>query len=362
MTEKIDTTKFSVLPSGVRMTMTVSKRFQNMGAQGGVCYVCLPWVNKDQWHAFSLFENPSNPAERQIFIQKTGDWTTKVHRILQRDTVRPAWIHGPFPSPYDNAESYDNQILVASGIGITPALSVIRAHKDSRRINLIWAVRDQALLEFFLRHLYLDHQGWNLIFYTGKEKLRGSSIDMILSNTNVCVIEGRPKLGELIPNIIYGIESNLGLPENYNPDTTAIAAEMLVDRLEESHRTAGSAPTEIAEDLACYASELGFHLPTDKMSQEFDLFHSSGGDLVSPERTPSRRRASHQSIIGHLAMGFRPWDRHEGSKAYVKNLDKKLIIPTWGMLYCGGAKQVLSELENISDEYQVRLHVESFAW
>lgn len=115
MTEKIDTTRFSVVPSGVRMTMKVSERFQKMGTSGGICYVCLPWINKDQWHAFSLFENPSNPEERQIFIQKTGDWTTKLHRYLQRDTVRPAWVHGPFPSPYDNADAYDNQILVASG-------------------------------------------------------------------------------------------------------------------------------------------------------------------------------------------------------------------------------------------------------
>jgi hypothetical protein len=64
-------------------------------------------------------------------------------------------------------------------------------------------------------------------------------------------------------------------------------------------------------------------------------------------------------------MGFRPWDGHEGSKEYVKNLDRKLIIPpTWGMLYCGGAsKQVLSELEKISEEYQAGLHAESsFAW
>jgi hypothetical protein len=155
---------------------------------------------------------------------------------LAGGTVRPAWIHGPFPSPYDNAESYDNQILVASGIGITPALYVIRAHKSSRRINLIWVARDQDLLEFFLRHLYLDHQGWNLIFYTGKRKLRSAIID-ILTNTNVCVIEGRPNLGELIPTITLGIESGLGRPWNYTPDTAGIEAEKLVDRLEESQRS-----------------------------------------------------------------------------------------------------------------------------
>lgn len=346
MTEKIDTTKFSVLPSGVRMTMEVSKRFQKMGAHGGICYVCLPWVSKNQWHAFSLFENPSNPAERQIFIQKTGDWTSKVHRILQRDTVRPAWIHGPFPSPYDNAIEYDNQILVASGIGITPALSVIRAHKSSRKINLIWAVRDRHLLDFFLRHMYLDHQGWNLIFYTGKEELISPVIEA-LSNTNVCIIEGRPRLGEIIPNIIFGVESGLGLPERYSKSTREIASEMLTDHLNFA---------DGAEDLACYASELGFHLPADVIEE--DLASTIGSSVISQKR---RRRAS-KSIKEHLAIGFRPWDYHSDASRYVKNLDRKLILSTWGMLYCGGAKPVLADLKNISDEYQIGLHIESFSW
>jgi hypothetical protein len=185
MSEKIETTKFDVLPSGVQMTMAVSEFFQKNGGHGGYCYVCFPWVDiKTQWHAFSLFENPVNPQERQIFLQKAGDWTCKVHAILQRDTVHPAWIQGPFPGPYASAEEYDNQILVASGIdGITPALSVIRAQKDSRRINLIWTVRDRHLLSFFLRHLYLDNSGWNLIFYTGSEPLENSEIE-IFTNTN----------------------------------------------------------------------------------------------------------------------------------------------------------------------------------
>jgi ferric-chelate reductase len=345
MTEKINTTNFSVLPSGVRMTMNVSERFQKMGAQGGICYVCFPWVAKNQWHAFSLFESPSNPAERQIFIHTSGDWTTEVHRILERDTVRPAWVQGPFPSPFDNADAYDNQILVASGIGITPALSVIRAHKDSRRINLIWAVREPHLIDFFLRHLYFDHQGWNLLFYTGKQKLEGSNID-ILKNTNICIIEGRPKLNEIIPNIIYGIESGVGLPEKYIPDHRAAACEILADRLIKG---------ESAKDLSLYASELGFILPTEEVSEEF----ASSDDLGSRRR--ARRRAS-VSILGHLTIGFRPWDRHDRAKEYVRRLDKKLVIQTWGILYCGGARPVLNELEKISDEYQLCLHVESFAW
>jgi len=144
MTEMIETTIFNVLPSGVQMTLAVSDHFQKAYAQGGYGYVCLPWVSKNQWHAFSLFEHPSNPNLRQVFMLNVGNWTKEVHAQLQRNTVRPAWIQGPFVSPYNNALAFDNTICVATGIGITPALSVIRAHRDSRRINLIWACRDVA--------------------------------------------------------------------------------------------------------------------------------------------------------------------------------------------------------------------------
>ena len=76
-----------------------------------------------------------------------GDWTRELHDAVRRPTRRPVWISGPFASPYSTAINYDNLILVASGIGITPALSIISAHKETRRINLVWICRDPALLE-----------------------------------------------------------------------------------------------------------------------------------------------------------------------------------------------------------------------
>ena len=41
------------------MTMAVSNKFQYTYAQGGFGYVCLPWISKLEWHAFSLFEHPT---------------------------------------------------------------------------------------------------------------------------------------------------------------------------------------------------------------------------------------------------------------------------------------------------------------
>ena len=421
MTEKLDTTNFHVLPTGVRMTMNVSKRFQKMGAHRGYVHVSLPWVDRNQWHAFSLFENPENPEQREIFMMKLGDWTSQVHTMLQRDTVRPAWITGPFPSPYNSAADYDNQILVASGIGITPALSVIRAHRESRRINLIWAVRDKYLLEFFLKHMYLDHHGWNLIFYTGKETLGVDSHINIVTNTNVCIIEGRPNLHEVIPNIIYGIESGVGLPERYVPDGKMVASEMLLDMLNRdvnesslsSNSSNGSSSNgssskkkgrrnknnknnaisnddsldmsdigrSQAEHLAHCAAELGFHLPVDAISQEFS-FHSSTNEtniiddswntVLSSSSSPAggdtkrsdfaKRRQSSEFIFDNLALGFCPWDKQDGAKEYVKNLDQNLVLRTWGVLYCGGAKKLEKDLRKVTDNYGLQIHVESFAW
>lgn len=343
MTEKIETTRFKVLPNGVQMTMEVSDAFRKNCGKGGFCYVCLPWVDRDQWHAFSLFENPGNPRERQIYMQKAGDWTDAVYERAQRHTVRPVWVQGPFPSPYLSAEEYDNQILVASGIGITPALSVIRAHKDSRRINLIWTVRDRHLLEFFLRHLYLDHDGWNLIFYTGKEALPADV--EIFSNTNVCIIMGRPKLRQLVPNIIYGIESGMGLPERYVPEVKQRAADMLAGLNESVHSRA-------VEEIALQASEQGFTI-ADRETFQNELQKSSKG--------PRKQKSA--AILRHLHGNFRPWEFHAKANSYVKKFSREdPAITSWGLLYCGNAKPLEAEVKRMSDKYRISLHIESFGW
>ena len=329
LTEKIETTEFNVLPNGTQLTMAVSEFFDNNGAQGGYCYVCLPWVDKYQWHAFSLFENPTAPNERQIFMQRGGDWTFKVHKLCQRDTVRPCWVQGPYPSPYNQAEQYDHQVLVASGIGITPALSVIRAHKDTRQINLIWSVRDRHLLEFFLRHLYLDHTGWNLIFYTGKEPLSEDSVE-IFTNSNICIILGRPRLRALIPSMIYGIESGQGNPEDYIPEVTKDA--------------------ELREDLGDYLEEE----PDDTEAVDEKALEAQ------IEANMNKPAPSGQGGVDRIE--FKPWNSHPEAHEYVKNLDKEEVLSRWAMMYCGGAAAVLEDLEAISHIYGINCHIESFGW
>jgi len=48
MTEKIDTTTFHVMKTGVQLTMTVSESFQRRGESGGYCYINFPWISKSE--------------------------------------------------------------------------------------------------------------------------------------------------------------------------------------------------------------------------------------------------------------------------------------------------------------------------
>eukprot|EP00951_Prasinocladus_malaysianus_P003386 scaffold23927_cov41-Prasinocladus_malaysianus.AAC.1 len=66
MTEKIETTTFQVLPSGVQMTFDVSQAFRKRRGQGGYVNVCLPWVDRTQWHAFSVYEFSADAKKRQV--------------------------------------------------------------------------------------------------------------------------------------------------------------------------------------------------------------------------------------------------------------------------------------------------------
>lgn len=142
-------------------------------------------------------------------MNKLGDWTTKLHDAVRKPTSRPAWICGPFASPYSHAQEYDNLVLVASGIGITPAMSIVAAFKATRRVHVIWACRDPSLLEFYLEKVIFDDDAWTLIYYTGKRKLQ---LPDHLPPT-VLIFNGRPNFDRSVREMIIGIEHQTGLPE-----------------------------------------------------------------------------------------------------------------------------------------------------
>jgi predicted ferric reductase len=146
---KINAPLFRRLPNGVHLTFPNPVGYQK--DQIGYINIMVPWVSTTQWHPFSVFGHPTRDDQSCICIIAAGDWTKQLHESVIHPTSRPVYIQGPFASPYEGAAEFDNLILVASGIGITPALSCMLHHKDGqRRVSLIWMCRDPTLIEFFL--------------------------------------------------------------------------------------------------------------------------------------------------------------------------------------------------------------------
>ena len=126
-------------------------------------------------------------------------------KSIKRDSSRPVWIQGPFASPYAQAPSYDHLILVATGIGITPAVACLQ-HKEERQCNLIWTCQwffsitaftitpnpcchpypasDAALVRFYVHNIEFDDDGVQLGRSVGQVGGNNSLIQMVKTENN----------------------------------------------------------------------------------------------------------------------------------------------------------------------------------
>lgn len=240
-----------------------------------------------------------------------------------------------------------------------------------------------VVLEFFMDHLWLNNDGWILIFYTGKQNLSPAIEN---SNSNIKIIKKRPDLHVVIPNIIYGIETGVGIPETYTPSEKVHVKEILSNKLDQLEDE-GYCEEEIVEELTSLAHENGFLLshivPDDYEDQDKTLLQTikdhfasyndgihSGYGRKGPAlpRRPSVKgyhRLQQRQLRTQTSMmdvGYHPWEEQEKAAAFVKGLDKKTVKKTWGMLYCGGSKPVEATLRHISEDYRIALYPESFAW
>ena len=176
-------------------------------------YVMCPWISKYQWHAFTIFPEPSKENRTMLCIESSGDWTKELHRKIKVPCIRPLYVLGPYKSPFsDAAVTTSNAIAVASGIGITPTLSLVFNYAGKKRINVVWACRDPGLVEYILHKFdvgAITKKSYAFIFYTGTRELALPK-DLPM---NVFVFNGRPHLEHTITGIVQTIHSGDGLPE-----------------------------------------------------------------------------------------------------------------------------------------------------
>ncbi|KAE8008198.1 hypothetical protein FH972_004735 [Carpinus fangiana] len=111
----------------------------------------LSWL---QWHPFSVSSSPlDGKYHLSILIKGIGEWTTKLQENLlntSSGTKITASVEGPYGHDLPYHLIYENLILVAGGIGISPFLAIlsdifhrVREGKPClpQNILLVWAVK-----------------------------------------------------------------------------------------------------------------------------------------------------------------------------------------------------------------------------
>ena len=250
------------------------------------------------------------------------------------------------------------------------------------------SLKPYPVLEFFMDHLWLNNDGWILIFYTGKEAL-SPAVENAKLNSNIKLIKSRPDFDMIIPNIIYGIETGKGVPEAAVPSEKLQVRELIAKKVWELEDE-GLLEDEIIEELTFLAHEKGFLLSSlvderaedrnksllQVIKEQFAIYHNSArnGNYIPPELASSyqglHKRHKHQNYpkskryesSTSIAIQSRPWENQPAAEEFVSALDKKRVLNTWGLLYCGGSKSVESKLRKISNKFDLELHTETFAW
>ena len=371
-------------------------------------YLMLPWLSKYQFHAFTVF--PSTiPNHSSICIDACGDWTKKLMKTISTPTHKPAFVVGPFLSPFSSpAMDSENLVAVASGIGVTPAISLIKQYSStSRRLNLVWICRDAGLVEHFLQNVAFGSDGYTLIYYTGKDR------SIILRDElppNVLIFNGRPDLERTISGIISSIATGEGLPEEISTKVvTRTPAEMrtklllekalsiyTIDQLFDYSVKASNYHNEGLDPLVNMVNYQGVlstmkhllsddcELVVDKITKNFEQIDADGDcridrtdfehffDLMIACSTDStqgvadiKRGLKRMSTTRDMFQSSKIVESESKDEFGIKKHlhgDGKFSAQNWNMLYCGGSQPVLDQLKAFKRKFGVELAVEKFDW
>ena len=75
-----------------------------------------------------------------------GDWTQELFRLGLGQPRLPLWITAAQPSLMERSIYYDNLVLMCTGAGITPAVSIIERFANRKNIHLMWMTRDSGMV------------------------------------------------------------------------------------------------------------------------------------------------------------------------------------------------------------------------
>ena len=107
---------------------------------GQYAEINIPEISKSEWHPFTIASAPSNGKDSkeygqvEFFVKSSGKWTSALYELASRNPnnqysngtkiIAEVGLRGPFGAPAQNYNDFDHLVVIGSGIGVTPLLSI----------------------------------------------------------------------------------------------------------------------------------------------------------------------------------------------------------------------------------------------
>jgi NADPH oxidase len=145
-----------IFDSGIRFK--IDKMFNY--SPGDYAYLKAPGLESVfGYHPITISSSPRLDIETMEFnVKDVGTWSNSLKRLAEYDSLTEIQVDGPFKSPVSKHKDYAELILVCSGVGITPFVSIIKDYvakyllsRDclSKSITIMWVSRSRDDIVWF---------------------------------------------------------------------------------------------------------------------------------------------------------------------------------------------------------------------
>jgi predicted ferric reductase len=139
----------------VKLQIPRGDRFQTYST-GQHVYINIPSLSHWQWHPFTIASAPGEP-HIELGIRSLGDYT---HQLVTYVDTHPTFtirVYGPFGKIPFRYKRYNELLLLATGIGITPHIAILRdlflfptmETVQTRKVHLFWICSDYKSYQLY---------------------------------------------------------------------------------------------------------------------------------------------------------------------------------------------------------------------
>ena len=155
----------------------------------------------DHLIAESRTTNHSKFNTTQVFMAPAGDCTKQVYKeVVAQTQQRSIWVTGPYASPYLISGNFNSLVILATGIGITPALAVMNQYAGYSRFKiLVWSTRSKNMLKFFVPQMKDAHLA--IVYYTGGD-LTEAEVQRYIAIGNIYIAQKRAHFPSTIDKVV----------------------------------------------------------------------------------------------------------------------------------------------------------------